>query len=40
MAQYFDLNDGQRMPSVGLGTFQGNYDYFVSSNMLLINLHN
>jgi len=36
MAQYFELNDGQRMPSVGLGTFQGNYDYFVSSIVLLI----
>jgi len=25
--EYFELNDGHRMPKIGLGTFQGNYDY-------------
>lgn len=25
--EYFDLNDGRRMPKIGLGTFQGTYDY-------------
>jgi len=25
MSQFVDLNDGRRMPAVGLGTFQANY---------------
>ena len=27
--EYFILNDGNKMPAVGLGTFQGNYTYEV-----------
>lgn len=35
MSQYRELNDGQRMPIVGLGTFQGNYDYTISKSLVL-----
>lgn len=35
MSQYRELNDGQRMPVVGLGTFQGNYDYSINKSVLL-----
>jgi len=33
--QYRELNDGRRMPAVGLGTFQGNYDYTVCRTVLV-----
>jgi len=36
MSQYVDLNDGRRMPTVGLGTFQGNYDFQVYACSTLV----
>ena len=35
MADFVELPDGNRIPAVGLGTFQGNYDYTVSIAHLL-----
>ena len=34
-AEEFTLNDGNKMPAVGLGTFQGNYDYKVEYSVLI-----
>jgi len=33
MSKYLELNDGRRMPTVGLGTYQGNLDWSVSKTV-------